>query len=287
VDSWLTGRRLVSLPFSDHCESLAPPRTTVAILEKTIEQELGHGSLRYVEIRPLRPVKVETPMHQTAVTYAFHELDLRPDVSILYSNLHHDSIQRKIRRAEREGLIYREGVTEKLLDEFYSLMKLTRQRHRVPPQPRKWFLNLIECFGDALKIRVAYNGEQAVAAMLTLRYRDTMVYKYGCSDHRFNRMGGMHLLYWQAIQEAKAAGLRRFDFGRTDADQFGLMTFKKRWGAVQSKLTYMRYSKSERSTHLFDLPTGNWKARTAQALMTRLPAPVMAKIGELLYRHVG
>lgn len=82
-------------------------------------------------------------------------------------------------------------------------------------------------------------------------------------------------------------GLRRFDLGRTDADQQGLITFKKRWGAVESRLTYSRYSTSEISTHFFDLPLGNWKARMAQSLMSRLPFPIVAKIGELLYRHVG
>ena len=73
-----------------------------------------------------------------------------------------------------------------------------------------------------------------MAGMLTLRHGDTLVYKYGCSNRSFNNLGGMHLLYWQAIQEAKAAGLRRFDFGRTDIDQQGLITFKKRWGGVES-----------------------------------------------------
>jgi predicted N-acyltransferase len=287
VNSWLTGRRLVSLPFSDHCEPLAAPETAAAIVKHAIDQELDQNDLRYIEIRALQPIAFATRMKNTMVPYKFHELDLRPDLDTLYDNLHHDSIQRKIRRAEREGLTLQEGATEEILDDFYSLLKLTRERHRVPPQPKKWFLNLIECFGDALTIRVAYSRQRAVAAMLTLRHGDTLVYKYGCSDRKFNNLGGMHLLYWQAIQEAKAAGLSRFDFGRTDADQQGLITFKKRWGAVESSLTYSRYSKSEISTHFFDLPLGNWKARMAQSLMSRLPFPFVAKIGELLYRHVG
>ncbi len=287
INSWLTGRRLVSLPFSDHCEPLAPSATAAAILKDAIEQELDRGRFRYIEIRPLQPLSFATGVHRTTVSYAFHELDLRPDTETLYRNLHRDSIQRKIRRAAREGLTLREGTEEKLLDDFYALMKVTRERHRVPPQPKQWFRNLMECFGNGLTIRVAYSGPQPVAGMLTLQYGDTMVYKYGCSDVRFNNLGGMHLLYWQAIQEAKALGLRRFDFGRVDADQPGLITFKNRWGAAQSTLTYSRYSKSEHSTHLFDLPLGDWKTRTAQSIMSRLPSPVVTKIGQLLYRHVG
>jgi Acetyltransferase (GNAT) domain len=138
-----------------------------------------------------------------------------------------------------------------------------------------------------LKIRVAYKGDKAIAAMLTIRHKDTLIYKYGCSDPHFNNLGSMHLLYWHAIQEAKNEGLRTFDLGRTDLDQQGLITFKNRWGARQSGLTYLRYSTSQSPTHFFDLPTRNWKARTGQYLLSHLPSRVVAKIGELLYGHVG
>ncbi len=74
----------------------------------------------------------------------------------------------------------------------------------------------------------------------------------------------MHLLFWNTIQEAKASGLRYLDFGRTDADQEGLITFKNRWGATQSVLTYSRYGAAENSTHLFDLYSSKWKARTTK-----------------------
>jgi|SRR5579862_420922 len=287
VDSWLTGRRLVSLPFSDHCEPLAEPRVAASILSRMLEQDFDRNKWRYVEVRPLQSVATDTQLRRTTVTYAFHHLDLEPEIETIFRNFHKNSIQRKIRRAEREGLTYYEGSNEELLDQFYALFKLTRERHRVPPQPRKWFLNLMECFGDALKIRVAHKGDQLVSAMMTLQHRDTMVYKYGCSDPRFNNLGSMHLLYWQAIQEAKNANLRFFDFGRTDADQQGLITFKNRWGATQSVLTYSRYGVAESSTHFFDLSTAQWKARTAKYVVSHLPSAVVSKIGQMLYGHVG
>src|SRR5207249_11725988 len=65
--------------------------------------------------------------------------------------------------------------------------------------------------------------------------KNTLVYKYGGSDVSYNRLGGMHLLYWNSIQDAKRWGLRFFDLGRTDVQQAGLVIFKKRWGAVESR----------------------------------------------------
>jgi CelD/BcsL family acetyltransferase involved in cellulose biosynthesis len=287
VESWLTGRRLVSLPFSDHCEPLMETQKVPAAIDAILRHELASPHWRYIELRPLGTTPVQTPFAHTGIGYAFHQLDLRPDLDAIFGSFHKSSIQRKIRRAEREGLTYREGSSEELLEIFYRLFERTRIRHRVPPQPQKWFVNLIKCFGPALKIRVASKANQPVAAMITLRHKETMVYKYGCSDTRFNNLGGMHLLFWNAIQEAKTAGLGWFDFGRTDADQQSLITFKNRWGATQSVLTYSRYGSADNSTHVFDISAGKWKARSAKYVLSCLPNRVISKVGQLLYGHVG
>src|SRR5262249_31752032 len=157
-----------------------------------------------------------------------------PSLETIFSNLHKASIQRKIRRAQREGLAYEEGAMRSQLDDFYRLLTMTRGRHGLPPQPRQWFENLVDSFGDALKIRIVRQEGRALATMLTIRHKDRMVYKYGGADSGYNRLGGMQLLYWKAIEEAKVSGLRCFDLGRTESHQIGLVTFKRRWGAKES-----------------------------------------------------
>jgi lipid II:glycine glycyltransferase (peptidoglycan interpeptide bridge formation enzyme) len=228
-----------------------------------------------------------TPLHHAAVSYTFHQLDLGPDIDTLFGNCHKSSTQRKIRRAEREGLEYSEGATQALLDQFYELFVLTRKRHKLPPPPRRWFANLMDCFGGALKIRVASHQGRPIAAMLTIRFKETLVYKYGCCDSRFNNLGSMHFLFWKAIQDAKASRLRFFDFGRTDADQQGLITFKKRWGAAQSVLTYSRYSMSERCGHVFDLSAARWQSSATKYMLAYLPPGALSTVGRLLYGHIG
>ena len=287
VESWLTGRRLVSLPFSDHCEPLVDGREDWETIREALEQESRRGEWRYTEMRPLQRFEMATSLPQVTVPYTFHQLDLRPDLETLFRNCHKNSTQRKILRAEREGLGYREGSGEELLDDFYRLHTITRKRHQRPPQPRKWFVNLRECFGEALKVRIAVKGDQAVAGVLTIRHKDTMVYKYGGSDPRFNHLGSMHLLLWRAIQEAKAAGLEGFDFGRTEAAQQGLITFKKRWGTTQSDLIYIRHGLSDDVTHMFESTAGNWKSRLAHYLLAHMQPGVLSLAGRALYRHVG
>jgi hypothetical protein len=182
VESWLTGRRLVSLPFSDYCQPLVEGKENLEILIAAVEQELRTGNWRYVEMRPLEATVPTSHSCQAAAIYSHHHLDLSPDIETLFGNFHKSSIQRKIRRAEREGVVYRDGSSESLIDTFYELLVHTRRRHRVPPQPKKWFRSLMENFGELLKIRIALKDEKPIATMLTIRYKDTLVYKYGGSD---------------------------------------------------------------------------------------------------------
>ena len=287
VESWLTGRRLVSLPFSDHCEPLLDKEDDLKLFADALERECRNGHWRYVELRPLKPFELETSLCHATLTYSFHKVDLQPDPNALFRNFHKNSTQRKIRRAEREGIAYREGSTESLLDNFYGLFMMTRRRHKLPAPSRTWFRHLMAAFGKSLQIRIAYQNERPVAGMVTIRYKDTLVYKYGGSDSRFTNLGGMHLLFWKSIQEAKESGLNVFDLGRTDLDQSGLITFKSRWGAHQSLLTYSRYSPSGSVTHLLDLPGRRWKSVVVKHVLAHVQPGVLSAIGRLLYRHVG
>ena len=92
---------------------------------------------------------------------------------------------------------------------FCELLAMTRRRHQIPPQPKTWFKNLIQCFGGDLKIRVAFQKRRALAAILTLRFGEVLTYKYGGSDPQFHNLGGTHLLFWKAIQEGKGRVPRR------------------------------------------------------------------------------
>lgn len=287
VESWLTGRRLVSLPFSDYCAPLVRNTQGLQGLVERLEGECQEKDWRYVEIRPLESFGLVAPNMGPILTYTLHRLNLRPDLETLFVNFHKNSIQRKIRRAEREALRYEEGSSEELLDIFYRLLLMTRQRHMVPPQPREWFCVLMNTFGEDLKIRIAFKDKRPVAGMLTIRYKDTMVYKYGGSDTRFNRFGGMHLLYWRSIQDAKKAGLRVFDLGRSDADQAGLIKFKSRWGSTETTLTYLRITPAGNSVHIFDPSARTWETRVAKRVFGYVPPSLLSVMGRILYKHIG
>ena len=287
VESWLTGKRLVSLPFSDHCEPLLQPGVDLRAFLPELQRESEARKLRYVELRPQESLGVEIPALQATAKYTFHRLSLKADLSAILHSFHKDSIQRKIKRAKREGLVCQVGTSESIFRAFYDLLTITRRRHGVPPQPKVWFRNLIECFGPALQISVALNGSRPVAGMLTLRHKDTLFYKYGGSDARFNNLGSIHSLYWESIQRAKDLKLETLDLGRSDLDQKGLITFKSRWGATVSDLTYLRLSRSENPKHWFESTRPSWKTRTAKSALAHTPPALLPTLGSLLYKHIG
>ena len=190
-----------------------------------------------------------------------------PDLNTIFSSFHKSSIQRKIRRAQREGLTQQHGRSEFLLDAFCRLNLLTRRRHHVPPQPRRWFENLIDCFGQSLIIQVAFKDTKPVAAILTIRYKDTVVYKYGASDRHYHNLGGMHLLFWGAIQEAKTIASRYSTLDAPTLMPTGLITFKDRWGCRRSTLTYSRFTPSAESE-------GSYLSNTHARRLTAQDAPL-------------
>jgi CelD/BcsL family acetyltransferase involved in cellulose biosynthesis len=282
VESRLTGRRLVSLPFSDHCDPLvAEPGRLQPLLLRLAEREETPRTA-YSALRPLTPEfhrALRAAGWSATERYQYHEIDLRPGPDAVLQRFHKSSVQRKIRRAEREGLEYREGSSPELIEAFYNLHLPSRRHQGAPPQPRAWFHNLADCLGKAFRIRLAARRGRPVAAIVTLDRGRRMVYKYGASDPRFNALGGMPLLFRESVRDACRRGLQVLDLGRSDRDNPGLIQFKGRLGASSRELVYFRRPPGGRPR-----PSAG---RLRAALVRRLPLPVLELLGRWLYRHVG
>jgi hypothetical protein len=285
IDSWLTGERMVSVPFSDHCEPLINSIEEWNSVVASLQSEATAGSWKYIEIRPLNSDLLhegDRTGFRLARQYYIHRLDLRPDLAQIRRGFDKDSIVRRVRRAERAGLQEKCGRSEDLLRDFYDLLILTRIRHSLPPQPYEWFTNLVDCLGDRFEIRLAYQEGTPVAAILNLRFKNTIYYKYGCLDSRYKASGGMPFLFWRAIEEAKATGATEFDFGRSDQDNPGLITFKSHWGAAPKQLDYWRFSRS-----LNVKPMEERGAGIVRRIVPLMPKWLLAAAGKLIYRHIG
>jgi CelD/BcsL family acetyltransferase involved in cellulose biosynthesis len=281
VRSWLTGNRLVSLPFSDHCEPLLDDIGQYREFSEWLRMECRLRGYKFVELRPLSTIQDPSGL-QPSQSYCFHELDIRASLEQIFQGLHKDSIQRRIRRAERERISYESGRSNQLVDDFFQLLLITRRRHQLPPQPRSWFRNMVECMGTNIDIRLARKNGSPIAAVLSLCNGTSVIYKYGCSDEHFHNLGAMPFLFWRLIEESKASGAERIDFGRSDLDNEGLLAFKDKFGAKRQLLTYYRYP-SMGKAKMVTKPG----SQAIRHLFSVLPDIVVSTAGRVLYRHIG
>jgi hypothetical protein len=283
VKSWITGRRIVALPFSDHCEPLIGHPDDLRSLMEGVQNRAKAERCKYVELRPITGIEGASLNCRVTQTFYLHFLDLRPGAMALFRRFHRDCIQRKIRRAEKEGIEVRTGTSDSFVRTFYGLLLETRRRQGLPPQPLAWYLNLTAALGESISLDLAFRGNHAIAGIVTMQYGKRLVYKYGASEATFHNLGAVPYLFWRAIERATGQGLEQLDMGRTEVDNPGLVAFKERWNAERVPLMYWRSP----AIYPLSATNGEWRSAIARRACSRMPNYCLTKLGDFLYPHVG
>jgi hypothetical protein len=287
IKSWLTGRRLVSVPFSDHSQPLVDYAHSLDEIMTFLDDEQDRRGWKYVELRPHREIGEAAPSClKVSRRFVFHRLDLRPSLDVLMRQFHEKAVRQMIRRAAREQVTSEAGRSDELLNKFYALLVMACRKKLLPPQPLEWFQNLSGCLGDRLTIRVASKNSSPIAGILTVAFKGSTVYKYACSDPRFSPLGGNILLLWESIQDAKKDGFVELDFGRSAEDHHGLLTFKDRWGTTRTQSSYLRGPARTAPRTAGDATLDGW-LHVAQRVFPFMPDKCLVAAGRVLYRHVG
>jgi hypothetical protein len=279
VDSQLTGRRWVALPFTDHCQPLYQNRIWLEMLAQRLLTLSSMRGIPRLELRcdfPLLEGRDDTPK------YVLHELSLEKDAGNVFSQLH-SMHKRNVHLAEKNGLQVVFGNLPEHLDKFYDLHLLCRRRQGLPIQPRRFF-SLLE--QHLLKpglgfVLLAMKEGYCLAGAVFLHWGLTLTYKYGASCSKGQTLRANNLILWTAIQWGCENGYTRFDLGRSDISNAGLREFKSRWGAAETPLYYTRLGQQA-------FQPGNGRLGAALHNVIRSAPPWMCKFtGELLYRHFG
>lgn len=281
VESRLTGRRLVAIPFSDVCPPLlardANP-TALDALGPALAAEAGRSGLDLTvhAALPSMPGAFARP------SFFRHLLPLAEDPAEVESRYSKSQIKRGIKKARREGLEAQRRTDREALDAFYSLHVKTRRRLGVPTQPKRFIRRFEALFDAGLGfVELILDGDEPIAAAVFLTYNGTVTYKYGASDAAKLAKRPNNLLFAEVIRWACESGFKTLDFGRTDSDNEGLRSFKRSWGAEEVELSYTYLAEHEPE------PGPGRRDRLLGTTIRRSPAFVGRLIGEALYRHAG
>lgn len=281
VNSILTGRRGVSLPFTDHCE---PIIDNGARFQDMFNHVIKHGKKKGWKVLELRGEQNLFPSAMNSATYYNHVLTLSKNEGELFSSFK-GSTRRNIRKAVAEGIETRICDSLESVKEFYKLNCMTRKQHGLPPQPYYFFEKvhdhiISKNFGFVM---LASYNKKNIAGAIYFHFGEKAVFKYGASDKAYQHLRGNDLVMWEAIKWYCKNGHKSLCFGRTDLENRGLRQFKAGWGTIECIINYYRYD-LVRDVFVVEPP----KVTALQnRIFSKMPISLLNVIGSALYRHMG
>jgi FemAB-related protein (PEP-CTERM system-associated) len=286
LQSPLTGQRLVSLPFSDHCSLLAVNETsTNDLIDQAIHLAQMH-KVRYLELRTgLEDVLTRRSDLVESDLYVRWLLPLNTDPQVVWLGLR-KPVQRQIKKSQGLGVQIQIARNREDMAHYYRLHLRTRMKHGMPAQPQRFFFDLWDTFAQKglVQLLLASYQDSVIAGIVLIATGTTVRYAYGASDERYLHLAPNNLLMWSTITWSCEHGYQDLDLGRTARDNKGLMEFKRRWGAVEEPLPYYYYPQraglvaTSESSQKFRLFTTCWR---------QLPLAIAGPLGGYLYKHLG
>ena len=282
VRSPLTGRRGISLPFTDFCEPLHSGDGDASKLRDHLLRFGREARWNYFECRGGRSLfRGGKPSSE----FYGHSLDLSSGPDRLRAGCR-ASVRRAVRKALDCGVTVRKDSSWEAMESFYRLQCQTRRRHGLPPQPLSFFAALhrhVLSSGNGFVFLAEHSGVP-VAAAVFVHFARKAIFKYGASDPRRLALRANDLVMWQAIEWHSRHGFEHLSFGRTEVDNQGLRRYKLGFGAAEAPLRYFRF---DYSVNDFVTVKKSGMARVFRPVFQRLPVALGRVCGALLYRHVA
>lgn len=281
VNSWLTGRRGIGLPFTDECAPLCPDAGGFAPLYACALAHARSRNWKYLECRGGRSLFGDVP---ASTSFYDHLLDLRGGEAALFARTE-ASVRRAVRKAEQSALTITVAQDLAAVRTFYTLLCKTRQRHGLPAQPFPFFANIHRHIlaRNQGQIILAHHQGTPVAGAVYFHFGDTAIYKFGASDETLQHLRANNLVMWEAIKWHAGHGFASLDFGRSSLANEGLRKFKLGWGTTERQIDYVRQDlRSDAFVTVKDESAG-WYNR----IFNHLPVSLSRLAGSMLYKHVA
>ena len=281
IKSILTGRRGVSLPFTDYVRPIVYCQDEVQVLWKELIEYAKKSRWQHIDLRGDFGVQVTGNIYDS---FYQHDIRIEDDADQMFSRFSSNN-KRNIKKAVREGVEIEIRHDMESVDEFYCLNSITRKRHGIPSQPYRFFENLykhITSDGKGIIVIAKKHGE-VVAGSIYFLLGKSAIYKYGASKKEEGHLRANNLVMWEAIKWLSNRNYKSLSLGRTEKSNAGLLRYKTGWAPEQKTISYYRYSMKDN--------TFVAKKKASDSLSTSFfkaaPVAVSNFLGGVLYRHVG
>ncbi len=280
ISSWFTGKRGVSLPFADHCPVVAREKAMFETLFKAVADYGRQHGWKTLGLRGGNQyMKRESPNE----IFLTHEFKLDIDDAVMLSNFR-SSTRRNVKKAQKQDVNVSPHYSREAVREFHRLNCMTRKEHGLPPQPPRFFDNIHRHVISKKKgvVMLARKNDTVIAGAVYFWGGEKAIYKYGASDHRYQKLRANNLVMWEAIKYCAKKGFNSLDFGRTELDHEGLRRFKLAWGTSEEKSQYYKYD-FKQGAFITESP----KVKSSYSIFNNMPLPLLKLTGRVLYRHIG
>jgi len=189
-------------------------------------------------------------------------------------------LRSQIRRAEKNGLVCRDGGQEEI-GSFYQVFSTNMRDLGTPVYPVRFFSSILENWKESRIFTVWKSGVPVGGAFL-IGWRERLEIPWASTNRKYNNLAPNMLLYFSILKYAIREGYRIFDFGRSTPGE-GTHKFKLQWGGQERCLPWLYWVGNgeppvlNRRNPKFTLLSDLWKI---------LPRPVAELLGPLVIRNI-
>jgi hypothetical protein len=282
VNSRYTGRRGVSLPFSDYCDPIIREEIDA---RRLLEHAIDFGKTSNWKYLDLHGGDIIFQDKNPSREFYGYLLTLNPEPNKMLKQFR-GSTRRSIKKAVKSGVEIQRSNSFQSMEDFYRLHCLTRKRHQLPAQPLHFFKNIHEHIiskKSGFIIKALYRNK-IVGAAVFFHFGQKALFKFGASDLNYQHLRMNNLIMGEAIKWYSTHGFESFFFGRTDMENVGLRRFKQGWGTKEYLIKYFKYDLTTDS--LIKNKAGNMNLML-RFVFGKVPVPISRILGTLLYKHFG
>jgi FemAB-related protein (PEP-CTERM system-associated) len=198
------------------------------------------------------------------------------------------AIPRKQRAEVRKGLendlTIETGHSASDLDRHYTVYAESVRNLGTPVFPKALMKQVLHHFGDEVDILTVTHEGRAVASVLSLYHKGTVMPYWGGGVWEARRLRANDVMYYALMNHAQQRGCTHFDFGRSKVDS-GAYFFKKNWGFEPEPMAYAIRTADGQEPR--DVNPNSPRYRAQIALWQKLPLSIANRLGPWIARGLG